>query len=211
VVVDTDEDPDKFKDRDRAVRVMTWGFQPHWAKRSCIDARAETVFQNRAFARDARSHRCLDRQRGEIEAAEDHDGFVAQVDAVIAAGKGRSSTIEIFAPAASRRRHPIPIHDQRRGPLRFLCVAGCATMVVVPTEPTSRSHRGEWTMSQNRIIGIALLVLGLVLLVFGFNATQSVGEEISEAFTGRFSDETMWYLIGGAVAAVLGLVMLLKK
>jgi len=66
-------------------------------------------------------------------------------------------------------------------------------------------------MSQNRIIGIALLVLGVVLLVFGFNATQSVGEEISEAFTGRFSDETMWYLIGGAVAAVLGLVMLLKK
>ena len=92
VVVDTDEDPDKFKQRDRAVRLMTWGFQPHWAKRSWINARAETVFQNRAFARDARSHRCLDRQRGEIEAAEDHDGFVAQVDAVIAAGKGRSST-----------------------------------------------------------------------------------------------------------------------
>ena len=59
VVVDANQDTDKFKDRDRAVRLMTWGFQPHWAKRSWINARAETVFENRAFAKDARKHRCL--------------------------------------------------------------------------------------------------------------------------------------------------------
>jgi putative SOS response-associated peptidase YedK len=59
VVIDTDEDPDKLNDRQRAVVLMTWGFQPHWAKRSLINARAETVFENRAFARDAERHRCL--------------------------------------------------------------------------------------------------------------------------------------------------------
>lgn len=66
-------------------------------------------------------------------------------------------------------------------------------------------------MNQKSVIGIALLVVGVILLVVGFNSTQSLTEEVSEAFTGRFSDETMFYLIGGAVAAVIGLVMLLKK
>jgi putative SOS response-associated peptidase YedK len=59
VLVDADEDPEKLNDRQRAIRLMTWGFQPHWAKRSWINARAETVFENRAFARDAERHRCL--------------------------------------------------------------------------------------------------------------------------------------------------------
>jgi hypothetical protein len=54
-------------------------------------------------------------------------------------------------------------------------------------------------------------VLGAILLYFGFNATQSVGEEMSEAFTGKYSDETMFYLIGGGVAAVAGLFMVLRK
>jgi len=66
-------------------------------------------------------------------------------------------------------------------------------------------------MNQKSMIGIALLVVGVILLVVGFNSSQSVTEELSEAFTGRFSDETMFYLIGGAVAGVIGLVMLLKK
>lgn len=66
-------------------------------------------------------------------------------------------------------------------------------------------------MSTKRLIGVALLVIGVILLVVGFNATQSPAEELAETFTGRFSDTTMIYLIGGAVAAVIGLVMLLKK
>jgi putative SOS response-associated peptidase YedK len=37
----------------------TWGFQPAWAKRAWINARAETVFTSRAFAPAARKHRCL--------------------------------------------------------------------------------------------------------------------------------------------------------
>ena len=66
-------------------------------------------------------------------------------------------------------------------------------------------------MSGKRLIGIVLLVLGVILLVVGFNASQAPVEELTESFTGRYSDETMVYLIGGAVAAVIGLVLLLKK
>lgn len=66
-------------------------------------------------------------------------------------------------------------------------------------------------MGNNKVIGIVLLVLGAILLYFGFNASQAPVEEIGEALTGRFSDSTMLYLVGGGVAAVAGLVMLLKK
>ena len=66
-------------------------------------------------------------------------------------------------------------------------------------------------MSTNKILGIVLLVAGGVLVFFGLNATEAAAEELTEAFTGRYSDQTMWYLIGGGVAAVLGLVLLLKK
>jgi len=63
-------------------------------------------------------------------------------------------------------------------------------------------------MNNSKLIGIVLLALGAILLYFGINATESAGEEISEALTGKYSDETMMYLIGGGVAAVAGLYML---
>jgi len=66
-------------------------------------------------------------------------------------------------------------------------------------------------MKTNKLIGIILLVLGAVLIYFGLNATESPTEEIAEAVTGRYTDKTMYYLIGGAVSAVLGLVLAVKK
>jgi len=66
-------------------------------------------------------------------------------------------------------------------------------------------------MKTNKIIAIALLVLGGVLIYFGINATDAPMEQLAESVTGKYSDETMYYLIGGGVSAVLGLVLLLKK
>lgn len=60
-------------------------------------------------------------------------------------------------------------------------------------------------MSQRKIIGLCILVIGVILLVFGYNQTQSLSGEMGEALTGRYSDETMLYLILGAVAVVAGL------
>jgi len=62
-------------------------------------------------------------------------------------------------------------------------------------------------MSQSRIFGIVLLVAGAALLVIGMNASHSVGDQVSQTFTGRFTKETMWYLIGGGAAALFGLLM----
>ncbi|WP_111497183.1 MULTISPECIES: DUF3185 family protein [Marinobacter] len=63
-------------------------------------------------------------------------------------------------------------------------------------------------MATTRIIGLIALVVGVLLLYFGWQSTQSVGEQISESLTGRFSDETMWYLVIGAAATVGGAFML---
>lgn len=59
----------------------------------------------------------------------------------------------------------------------------------------------------NRILGIVLLVVGLLLVGFGLNASDSVADSVSEGFTGRFTDKTMWYLIGGAALAIGGLAL----
>lgn len=66
-------------------------------------------------------------------------------------------------------------------------------------------------MSQNKLIGIVLLVVGAAGLFFGINAANAPAGEISEALTGSYSDRTMMYLVGGAIAAIAGAVMLSKK
>ena len=64
-------------------------------------------------------------------------------------------------------------------------------------------------MNGAKILGIVLIVVGAILLYFGINATESVGEQVVEGVTGRYTDNTMWYLIGGGVAAAAGLGLLL--
>jgi len=66
-------------------------------------------------------------------------------------------------------------------------------------------------MTQTKLIGIVLLAVGAIALYFGFNATNAPMEELTEAVTGQYSDRTMLYLIGGAVAGIAGLVMLFRK
>lgn len=39
--------------------LLTWGFQPGWAKRAWINARSETVYSSKAFASAARKRRCI--------------------------------------------------------------------------------------------------------------------------------------------------------
>ena len=61
-----------------------------------------------------------------------------------------------------------------------------------------------------KLIGLILLVVGGVLLYFGITATESPVEALSQSLTGRYSDETMFYLIGGGALAVIGLVLFVK-
>ncbi|MBW8268762.1 DUF3185 family protein [Caldovatus aquaticus] len=64
-------------------------------------------------------------------------------------------------------------------------------------------------MPATRIAGIALLVLGAVLLVTGLGATDAPVERLSNALTGRYTEGTMWYLIGGVLGLVLGALLAL--
>jgi TRAP-type C4-dicarboxylate transport system permease large subunit len=58
-----------------------------------------------------------------------------------------------------------------------------------------------------RAIGLALLAVGAILLVFGINSSDSLGSQISEFFSGSPTDKTIWLLIGGVAALVVGLFM----
>jgi len=55
-----------------------------------------------------------------------------------------------------------------------------------------------------KIISLALLVVGIALLIYGVSASDSLGSDFSRFFTGSPTDKTMWMLIGGAVATVVG-------
>jgi len=59
-----------------------------------------------------------------------------------------------------------------------------------------------------RILGLALLVIGAVLLYFGLHATDAPVEHARETLTGNYSDRTMFYLIAGAAAGIVGLALL---
>lgn len=64
-------------------------------------------------------------------------------------------------------------------------------------------------MSISRLAGLVLIVVGGILLYFGYSATESALESVTETVTGRFSDRTTMYLIGGAACAVVGAGLLL--
>jgi len=59
------------------------------------------------------------------------------------------------------------------------------------------------------VVGIAFLVIGVVLIIFGMQASASLGSRLSELFTGAPSDRTIWLLVAGVAAAILGLGLLL--
>jgi len=63
-------------------------------------------------------------------------------------------------------------------------------------------------MNINQIIGIVLLVVGGILLYFGYQASQSIGEQVFESFAGRFTESTTWYFILGAAAMVGGVFLI---
>jgi len=65
-------------------------------------------------------------------------------------------------------------------------------------------------MTQTNIIGLAALAIGFVLLFFAWRATQAPIDQLSEALTGRYTDNTMWYLVGGVVGVVVGAAMLYR-
>lgn len=62
----------------------------------------------------------------------------------------------------------------------------------------------------NKPISLALLIGGIILLIYGASASDSIGSSFSRLFTGNPTDRTVWLLIGGAVATAIGAGGLLR-
>jgi hypothetical protein len=61
-----------------------------------------------------------------------------------------------------------------------------------------------------KIIGIALVVIGLGLAFWGYQLSGSVGSQITQAVTGSDTDKVMTFYIGGAVSFVVGIYLFIK-
>jgi hypothetical protein len=64
-------------------------------------------------------------------------------------------------------------------------------------------------MNVQRLSGLVLMVVGVVLLIVGINSSDSLVDQVNESFTGRFTDSTMWYILGGIALGVVGLLMMI--
>ena len=62
----------------------------------------------------------------------------------------------------------------------------------------------------NRGISLALLIVGIVLVIWGITALDSFSSDLSRFFTGSPTDKTIWLMIGGIVMAIVGLYGLLR-
>jgi uncharacterized membrane protein YidH (DUF202 family) len=63
----------------------------------------------------------------------------------------------------------------------------------------------------NKAIFIAILVGGIILIVFGINARDSLSSDVSRVFTGTPTNKAIFMLVGGVVAAVIGLIGIVRK
>ncbi len=57
----------------------------------------------------------------------------------------------------------------------------------------------------NRVAGIAILVVGIALTIWGLNASHSVGSDISRVFTGAPTDKSVFMIVGGVLLVATGL------
>ncbi len=67
----------------------------------------------------------------------------------------------------------------------------------------------EIKMMNHRILAIVLLVVGLLLLFLAYQSSQSLGDQVTEAVSGRFTESTTWFLILGAASTAAGVGLLL--
>jgi hypothetical protein len=64
-------------------------------------------------------------------------------------------------------------------------------------------------MDVSRIIGIILFFSGVALIVGGFLASRSMGDSVRTFLGMRLTKDTLWYFLGGAVAVVASLLLLM--
>jgi hypothetical protein len=56
----------------------------------------------------------------------------------------------------------------------------------------------------NRPVALALLIIGVILLIYGINAHGSLASNAKEAVTGTPTDKSIWLIVLGVVGIVVG-------
>lgn len=62
-----------------------------------------------------------------------------------------------------------------------------------------------------KVIGLALIVLGAGLAIWGYQLSDSVTAQLTETLSGSMPDEVMVRYIGGAVSLVVGLFLVARR
>ena len=66
------------------------------------------------------------------------------------------------------------------------------------------------TTSSKKTVGIALAAIGAGLALWGYQKSDGLDSQLSNALTGSYTDEVMILLIGGAVCFVVGIYLYFK-
>lgn len=56
----------------------------------------------------------------------------------------------------------------------------------------------------NKAVSIAILVIGVVLLIFGINAHDSLASSAKEVVTGTPTDKSIWLIVLGIIGIIVG-------
>jgi len=56
----------------------------------------------------------------------------------------------------------------------------------------------------SRMLALVIFVVGVILLVFGISATDSVSSDISRFFSGKPTDKAIWLLVSGIAGVIVG-------
>ena len=63
-------------------------------------------------------------------------------------------------------------------------------------------------MNVQRISGVVLSVVGVILLTVGVNASHSVANRVGDIFPGGSTHATTWFIVGGIASTAIGLLLL---
>jgi hypothetical protein len=63
----------------------------------------------------------------------------------------------------------------------------------------------------NKLLYLAFLIGGIVLIVYGVSASNSIGSDFSRFFTGSPTEKSIWLLLSGVVAAAIGAGGLIRR
>jgi hypothetical protein len=73
-----------------------------------------------------------------------------------------------------------------------------------------QASKSKGGFSMNKAVLLAILVGGIVFVIYGVSASKSFSSDISRFFTGSPTDKAIWMLIGGIVVIIIGLAGLLR-